>query len=100
MIYLAPMNKYSLVILVGANLSSEARDKFMEKMEKIVKSLKGKVGKVTEMGKKQLAYRIKDQAEAVFWEMALELPPKSVIELDKKLTIDKEVVRHLLVREE
>lgn len=94
------MNKYSLVILIGAGLTAEARDKFMEKMEKTVKALKGKVGKVTEMGKKQLAYRIKDQPEAVFWEMALELPPKSVIELDKKLTIDKEVIRHLLCRQD
>lgn len=89
-----------MVILIGAGLTAEARDKFMEKMEKTVKALKGKVGKVTEMGKKQLAYRIKDQPEAVFWEMALELPPKSVIELDKKLTIDKEVIRHLLCRQD
>jgi small subunit ribosomal protein S6 len=97
---LCAVNKYSLIILAEAGLSSEAKDKLLEKLEKTIKALKGKFGKVTEMGKKQLAYRIKDQSEALFLELALELPPKSVIELDRKLAVDKEVVRHLLVRED
>ena len=37
-----------------------------KKKGKIVKALEGKVGKMTEMGKKQLAYPIGKAKEAVF----------------------------------
>lgn len=86
------MHKYDLTILVKETMGIEA------KIEKLIKTFEGKLGKLTEMGKKQLAYPIKKLSSAHFLSWVLELPPKSVIELDKKLTNDKEVLRHLLIR--
>lgn len=92
------MNKYDLTVLIKGDLKEGPREKFVEKIEKLVEALEGKIGKLTEMGKKQLAYAIKKHREAQFLSWVLELPSKSVVQLEKKLTNDKEVLRHLVVR--
>ena len=91
------MNKYDLTVLVKSDLKEKALEKFIEKMEALVLALDGKIGKITEMGKKQLAYTIKKQREAQFLSWVLELPSQTVVQLEKKLINDKEVLRHLVI---
>lgn len=91
------MKKYDLTVLIKTDLKDSAREKFIDKIETLVKALGGKAGKLTEMGKKQLAYAIKKNSEAQFLSWALELTSQSVVELEKKLVNDKEILRHLLV---
>lgn len=86
------MNKYDLTVLVKEIAGME------EKVEKMVKAFEGKAGRMVEMGKKQLAYEIKKTNSANFLTWTLELPAKSVVELDRKMTLDKDVLRHLLIR--
>lgn len=90
MIYLGTMKKYDLTVLVK-------NDKIAAKIETLVKALDGKLGRMTDMGKKQLAYPINKQTEAQFLSWVLELPAKAVVQLEKKLVNDKEIMRHLLV---
>jgi len=89
--------QYELTIMLATDLKDEARDKLTDKMEKTVKTLEGRVIKTLEMGRKQLAYKIGGQTEAVFLDMVLEMPPTAVVQLEKKLTVDREILRHLLV---
>lgn len=84
------MKKYDLTVLVK-------NDKIAAKIETLVKALDGKLGRMTDMGKKQLAYPINKQTEAQFLSWVLELPAKAVVQLEKKLVNDKEIMRHLLV---
>lgn len=86
------MNKYDLTMLVKSTEGVE------EKMEKLVKALNGKAGRMVEMGKKQLAYPIKKLTEANYVSWTLELESPSVVQLERKLTVDRDVIRHLLVR--
>lgn len=95
------MNKYELTILISSSIKGEAKDKLTDKIEKIVKAVSGKVGKMTEMGQKQLAYKIKNQGEAEYLSWTLELPNEGVVQLGKKLIVEcqkKEILRHLLVK--
>lgn len=86
------MNKYDLTMLVKSTEGVE------DKMEKLVKALNGKAGRMVEMGKKQLAYPIKKLSEAQYLSWTLELESPSVVQLERKLTVDRDVIRHLLVR--
>jgi small subunit ribosomal protein S6 len=90
-------NKYDLTLVLRAGVKDEAKDKFVEKIEKTVKALEGKVIKVMEMGHKQLAYKLGGQSEGVYIDVVLEMPGAVVVQLEKKLTVDKEILRHLLV---
>ena len=84
------MNKYDLTVMVK---KAEAG----AKIEKIITAVGGKAGRMIEMGKKQLAYPVKKLAEAQFLSWTVELDPQLVVQLQQKLIVDKEVVRHLLV---
>ncbi len=86
------MNKYDLTVLV------KKTDGLEEKIEKLVKALEGKTGRMVEMGKKQLAYVISGMTEANYVSWGLELPAASVVQLEKKLTNDHDILRHLLVK--
>lgn len=86
------MNKYDLTVLV------KKTDGVEEKIEKLVKALQGKAGRMVEMGKKQLAYDIQKNSEAFYLSWSLELPGEVVVELEKKLTNDHDILRHLLVK--
>ena len=88
------MRKYELTVLVKDETLATALEK---KMEQLVKALGGKVSKTTEMGKKQLAYKIQKLSEAFFVGFVIELPPESVVQLEKKLSVDHEVLRHLML---
>ena len=92
------MQKYELTVLVKTVTGLPAgRQDVEEKMEKIIKALGGKLGKFTEMGKKQLAYPIDKIHEAHFLNWIIELPNEGVVQLEKKLINDKEVLRHLVI---
>lgn len=94
------MQKYNLVVVTKTEVSGEQKEKFVTKIEAATKALEGKVIKVTDMGKKQLAYKMAGLAEASFTDFVLELPEKSVLQLGKKLTVDRDVIRHLMVKVE
>ncbi len=86
-------------MVVRTNVDGEAlMDKFVEKLEKTVKVLGGKTGKMTEMGRKQMAYKIDNLTEAIYLNWMLELPGEAVVQLEKKLTVDRDILRHLLVK--
>lgn len=91
------MKSYDLTIMLKSEVKDEAKDKLVEKLEKTVKALEGSVKKTLEMGRKQLAYKINGQTEATYINLVLELPRESVIQLEKKLNVDKDILRHLLV---
>ncbi len=87
------MQKYDLTVIV-------AKVEVGEKIEKIVTAVGGKAGRMIELGKKQLAYPIKKLTEAIFLSWTVDLDPTAVLQLQHKLTVDKDVVRHLLIRVE
>ena len=49
------MRKYDLTVLFKSDLKGEAKEALLSKIEKTVKAVEGVVGKVSEMGSKQLA---------------------------------------------
>ena len=85
------MQKYDLTLLVQKADTGE-------KIEKVIAAVGGKAGRMIEMGKKQLAYPIKKITEAVFLSWTIELDSPAVIQLGRKLTVDRDIIRHLLIR--
>lgn len=94
------MNKYELTVLVKTDLKGDAKEAFAKKTEKVVVALGGRAVKLVELGQKQIAYPIKKLTEAQYVQWILELPNTAMIELDKKLATEKDIMRYLLVKAE
>ena len=85
------MLKYDLTVMVKKAETGS-------KIEKIIAALGGKAGRMIEMGKKQLAYPVKKLSEALFLSWTVEMDTQLVVQLQQKLTVDKDVVRYILCR--
>lgn len=86
------MDKYDLTLVARTG------EGVVEKIEKVIKALGGKVGKTAELGRKPLAYHIAKAGEGHYLALSLELPKEAVVQLQRKLAVDKELLRHLLLK--
>lgn len=69
-------------------------------LEKFLENIFSKEAKITGLGKKTLAYPIKKLIEAEYWQINFTADPKEILEMDKKLRVSEEIIRHLIIRSE
>ena len=91
------MNQYEVAILFDPDLEIDI-EKSTQKVEKIFSDNGGKVVSVDNWGKRKLAYPIKNHEAAVYSIYTLDLPPTSVIKVEKILNITDEVIRFLITK--
>jgi ribosomal protein S6 len=97
MLIFEPMaRKYRLVLVLKSELKKEAKDKLLTN----VKSWGGKISndKITDLGEKKFAYPIKSAQKGDY--VLMEFESESVSpELENKVRINDDILRHLLVRD-
>ncbi len=91
------MRKYELTIVLPGSVTPAKKKAAKEKIEKLIKVLKGKVAKLDDWGERKLAYEIKKNTSGTFLHFQIELEAGSAPEIDKKLRLDEEMIRYLLV---
>ncbi|KKQ18677.1 MAG: 30S ribosomal protein S6 [Berkelbacteria bacterium GW2011_GWA1_36_9] len=85
------MNKqYEITFLTKEDLKENS-------ISKEIESLDGKIISTSTLGQKQLSYKIKKEKEAYFTTVIFEIAPEKVAELDRKLNLKDEILRHLIV---
>ena len=92
------MQNYELTIVLRGNASSTKKKTVTEKVEIIIKTLEGKIGKVEEWGKIDLAYIIKGETSGIFMYFILELDAKGARVLPEKIKMEDDIIRYLFVR--
>lgn len=85
--------KYELTILADELAPQEAIDELTEKIRGY-----GKITKIEDEGVKRLCYPTRNHEKARYLYYTLELEDDVPAELSRNLSIDDDVVRHLLVR--
>jgi ribosomal protein S6 len=89
------MKNYKLVLLLKSDLKKEAKDKLIEDIKKWIGTVKS--DKLDAIGEKKLAYTIKAQRSGDYLVYNFEAD-NVTDELNKRLLIRDEILRHLLVR--
>lgn len=89
------MRKYRLVVILKRTLDKKAVEKFTAELKKLAGEVKN--DKLTEMGEKKFTYKIKNEQSGnyLLWEFESD---KVGAELETKLRLNDDVLRHLLVR--
>lgn len=91
------MRQYELTVLIHPDLEMNVQPA-LDKIQKFIDEVGGKVTKETNEGKKRLAYKIAKQEFAVYYYYELDLENKAAAKkLASNLDIADEVIRHLLV---
>jgi small subunit ribosomal protein S6 len=89
------MKNYRLVLLLRSDLKKDQKDKLYEDIKKWIGEAKN--DKIESLGEKKLAYPIKREKKGEY--VMLNFETEGITdELNKKLLIRDEILRHLLVR--
>ena len=72
----------------------------LKNIKELIESFKGKVTREEKWGEKTLAYSIKKNHTALFYNFQLEIDKKNIAELKKKLNFNDKILRYLLLVKE
>ena len=90
------MNKYELMFIIDPALDDEKKDATVE----TVKSIIAEAGEVTDVdvwGLRRLAYAIQKKTEGYYVVMHFNAKPELPKELDRRLRISDNFMRHIIV---
>ncbi|MEK7521869.1 MAG: 30S ribosomal protein S6 [Patescibacteria group bacterium] len=90
------MRNYELTIVLP-DTTEVTQKKVLERVEKLVSNVSGKVLETASWGKKDLFYPIAKQNQGVYYFLNLAIPAEGVAIVNREVQLDSEVLRHLLV---
>ncbi len=92
------MKKYEIMFIVKATQESADIKKTAENAKKILTSEKAKVVEMKELGEKKLAYPIKKEINGYYFVMQVEATKDTIMEFDRKIKLDENILRHLIIK--
>ena len=94
------MTKYEIMFIVKSTLDEETIKKTSEDLQKLINKKPSKVIEFKEMGRKKLAYPIKKEVSGYYYVMTVEVTNETLQEFDRKVSINENVLRHLIIKVE
>ena len=95
------MRQYELIVIMSPQVpDDELSDAIDRLIRRPVEERGGEVQDVNHWGRRKLAYPIQRQLEGNYVLTQLRLDPQQSKELEQRLVISEEIMRHLLVRVE
>lgn len=94
------MRKYEVMYIVKPDLEQDVIKELVEKFQKLITENGGEIQKLTEMGKKRLAYEIEDYKEGYYVLMNFSSETNVVAELERVFRITENVIRYLILKDE
>lgn len=88
--------KYELMVIVDPDIGEKAVKEHFDRLRKNMGELHGEVVYEDEWGLRDLAYRIKKRDRGYYIVLDFMLEPENIRELDRKLRLDLEVLRHMI----
>jgi small subunit ribosomal protein S6 len=92
------MNKYEMMFIVKATMEAEKVKETAENVKKIAEELGSKTIEFKELGEKKLAYPIKKELNGYYFVMQFEASIEAETELNRKATLDENILRHLIIK--
>ncbi len=92
------MRTYELVMVLAPTLSQEQVEAVVGQVRNFVTERRGELIKVDHWGRRRLAYPIDRHKEGIYVLAQFRLDPPYASQLNRRLDLQEEVLRHLLVR--
>ncbi|MCS6873891.1 MAG: 30S ribosomal protein S6 [Pyrinomonadaceae bacterium] len=89
---------YEMMYIAVPEISDEDLSKLNDNLQKTIESLGGKVVKVENWGKRELAYKIKHKKEGHYVLFEIEGSGKEIAELERRMRVNDLIMRYITVR--
>ena len=91
------MNNYEVLFVIANALGDERKEAAVAAVQGIITDGGGEVTRVDVKGTRRLAYPIEKKTEGYYVLAIFSAPPELPKELDRRLRISDDVVRHIIV---
>ena len=91
---------YELAYLLSSSLAEGEILTYAGKLSMFIEEAKGAIRRVEEPRRRRLAYPVQKQKEAYFGWTTFAMSPDNLAALEKKLKMEKVLLRHMIVEEE
>jgi small subunit ribosomal protein S6 len=92
------MRIYELMFILRPDMPEEDQDKLMSNLESQVQTAGGTVKSVERMGKRRLAYQVRNFQDGIYVLLTLEGEGGMVKEIERRLRVNEPVIKFLTVR--
>lgn len=92
------MNYYETCFIARQDLSAGQVEDLAKEARKLIEGFKGKIHKVEDWGQRTLAYRINKNRKGHYMLLEYEAPAEAVLELNRVLGINEEILRFMTVK--
>ena len=92
------MHLYELMFIIDSDLDDETVQNVVAGVKDILSAAGGEVQEERLMGRRRLAYPVQKKTEGLFTLIHFQGPPTGIGEINRALTINDQVLRHLLIR--
>jgi len=93
------MTNYEVMFIIDPTLEDAAKEETVEAVKNII-AKEGEVGNVDVWGMRKLAYPIQKKSEGYYVVIEFKAQPTLPKELDRRLKISDNVMRHLIVNKD
>ena len=94
------MKAYEVLYIVKPTLDDEVREAVLDSIKNIITEAKGEVGEIDVWGSRKLAYPIEKFRDGVYTLVNFKADVEFPKELDRRLKISEDVIRHVIVAQE
>ena len=92
------MTKYEIMFIVKASMEEAEIKKTAEDLKKLLTNKQSKVIDFNEMGRRKLAYPIDKELSGFYYVIEVETNHETIAEFDRKVSINENVLRHLIIK--
>lgn len=92
--------KYEMMMILKPMLPEDIRNNLLDKIEDMLKKIKGNVISKDVWGKRHLAYPIKSQEEGYYIVYELEMPEEKAPEFQHELKFMNDILRFLFIKQD
>jgi len=92
------LNTYECMYIIQANLSDDENDKANRRVVEEIEKRGGAILSRDRLGKKRLAYRIRNHDDGVYYLMYFELPPGEIAAVRGAYRMHPRLIRFLILR--
>ena len=92
------MSLYESVIIARQEISAEQVEKLADEIDLILKNNEGRTEKRENWGLRTLAYKIKKNRKGHYLLFNYECEPDAIIELERQLRLNEDVLRYLTIK--
>lgn len=90
------MNKYETIFLTKKDITEEQRNTVIDKIKNYI-STNGKITEEHNLGLRNLAYEIRKNAQAYYYQIYFELESTSLAQLERLYQITDEILKFIVV---